>query len=59
MHPRTILLLMAAVAAAHLAPAAGTFTKRLTCRFMDEHLYGQTGETMSELTALEIQPVGE
>ncbi len=38
---------------------AGTFTKRLTCRFMDEHLYGQTGETMSELTALEIQPVGE
>lgn len=38
---------------------AGTFTKRLTCRFMDEHLYGQTGETMSELTAIEITPLGE
>ena len=38
---------------------AGTFTKRLTCRFMDEHLYGQTGETMSELTAIEVAPLGE
>ena len=38
---------------------AGTFTRRLTCRFMDEHLYSQTGETMSEVTAFEVAPVGE
>ena len=37
---------------------AGTFTKHLTCRFMDEHLYNQTGETMSEVTAFEVAPVG-
>ena len=38
---------------------AGTFTRRLTCRFMDEHLYNQTGETMSEITAFEVTPLGE
>ena len=38
---------------------AGTFTRRLTCRFMDEHLYNQTGEAMSEITAFEVTALGE
>lgn len=38
---------------------AGTFVKHLTCRFMDEHPYSQTGETMSEITGSEITVVGD
>ncbi len=38
---------------------AGTFVKHLTCRFMDEHLYGQTGETMNDLTATDVAVVGD
>ena len=37
---------------------SGTFVKRLTCRFMDEHLYSDTGETIGEVTATEVALVG-
>ena len=37
---------------------SGTFVKHLSCRFMDEHLYSDTGETIGEVTATEVALVG-
>lgn len=43
--------------ACDLSHKAGTFIRKLTCRFMDEHLYSQTGEVMSEVTAFEVPAI--